>query len=487
MSDTFDESKAPAGSVMAADDFEKALVQMAMLSEGINGSNTFDATSAAYGYIKVHERLVVPRSLQAIIIAETKSIVEASALPVPKLTLLQMFSIIYANYVRLIGGDVAETSAFFIAVYRARLIKSGYLAVEKHHRAVTVDEIDWLDTAHDFQTHGLLTKMAEVDETATDADGKTVTKKVKKLVAVEGDTDLHKLSKAYLGARTETDLPVAYMKYGSNAKFKSFLSKAASAEYMAIIKHVMMCAEQYAAITYLLFRQFGHHYKSEYDQKIDIMWKATTIDKSPAYPGHALMNRTAVHSFGLKYLYLGFYRALDAKKLAETFVDRANVAPAGTAVVLTTYAGIEIMKSIVGWPNIYANYKSTIDKLAEQAVELRKDEGRKALKYHTNARLFGFTRFKIDTSYAASLAVLVKGFIQSLGKEADLSKQKALDKYAKQNPVMVKTITKVLKNMANAQVKETRVEDAFPSAMGTATRTAAITSGSASSESGDSD
>jgi len=50
----------------------------------------------------------------------------------------------------------------------------------------------------------------------------------------------------------------------------------------------------------------------------------------------------------------------------------------------------------------------------------------------------------METETAQALAPIAKGFITALGDEADLSKQKALDKRAQQNPLMVQVINNAI-------------------------------------------
>jgi len=217
---------------------------------------------------------------------------------------------------------------------------------------------------------------------------------------------------------------------------------------LAVSKHLAFSAQQYAAMTYLVFRQHGHHYKTEFDNKYNVLWRATTIDSSPMYPGNEIVHRNAIHSFGVKALHLKFYQNINLSKLADTFVDRQDVAPAGTAVVATCNAAIELMKALPVWTQMYGAYKVQIDELSIQAKKLKNAE--QAIRYHKNARLFGVQRYQLDLEIAQSLAPIAKGFIESLGPEADLSRQKALDKRAQQNPLVAALVSSVINKVTRA-------------------------------------
>lgn len=375
---------------------------LAKLVEHINGANNFSTEKAAYGYIEPGFRLVVPGTLQ--------NQIPTNMSEPANLGILSILSIAYWNYIRLRNTGATSDHALFVSIYRARLVANGYLYRSRENRSVTVDEVDYPDNCVDFSRH------------AASAGFNT----------------------ALQAATTDQGRIRVYIEHGANNNFKRFLGLCGSEMGVSIFKHLLLTANQYAACTYLVFRQFGHHYTSEYEAKYNVLWKATTLDTSIAYPGHEMMHRNAIHSFGVRSLHEKFFQLKTAGRLAETFLDRQDVSPCGTAVIGTCAAAIELMKSLPLWETLYAAYQNQIDTLAGQAQMLKNSEA--AIQYHKNARLFGKSPRKLDPNTAYSMAPIAKGFIQSLGDTSDLSKQKTLDKRAQQNPVMVELLAGVINN-----------------------------------------
>lgn len=396
-----------------------------MLFEGVNGPNTFNTESAAYGFIDKHFRLVIPSDLKQTIKSHLNTKTSIG------FTFLKMLNVAYWNFLRMVNHQVDQKNALFIALYRARLVKLGYLYVEKKDRAVALDEVDFSDATPDYFTREFDLSLLE----QKDANG-NVTRE-----AQPG----FEFTASWLAARTDAEQVQAYLRHGANREFKIFLSSLMVPENMEMAKHITFCAEQYAAMTYLVFRQMGHHYKEEYDAKYSTLWRATTLEASKHYPGHAMMHRSAIHSFGVKALHDKFFYNLKNGKLAETFVDRADVAPAGAAKVATCAAAINLMRSLPVWSGLYTSYKGQIDALMAQMEELKNAED--AIKFHKNARLFGKQRYQIDDTNANALAAVAKGFIDSLGSEADMSKQRTLNKVAAQNPAMSALVAGVINSV----------------------------------------
>lgn len=412
-------------SSISIQELKNKVAHLNYLAEGLNGPNTFSVESAAYGYIERHKRLIIPEDLRAWIGQNKISWEDKDqAASVP---LISLFSIAYWNFSRLLAGGYSKDNAMFVAVYRTRLIYMGYLYASKEDRCVTIDEVDYTTAIRDHHT-----------------------------VAYETEA---KYKQAADAAKSQEAEVAAYLEFGTNEKFKRFISALVSDEYAEMNRFLTLASNQYAAMTYLVFRQHGHHYTTELDKKLNTLWKATTLEQSPKYPGNEAVHRDAIHSFGMKALHDKFYYFLEKGKLAETFIDRQDVAPAGTAIIATCYASITLMRSLPIWSGIYAQYKEQIDKLEEQAKKLKDAKG--AIKYHKNARLFGHHRFTLDTEIAQALAPVAVGFIQSLGDEADLSQQKTLNKRAQQNPLMVNLTFGVIRTVLRRIAKSGEIAPAI--------------------------
>jgi len=426
--------------LMTADQVEGLAERALIMSEGINGPNSFSTEAAAYGYIERQWRVVVPATLRNNIVLLTRDSYTDNPRPERFINPVQHLTILYWNFLRMTTAGVNNNQAFFTAAYRARLIFLGYLYPERNDRSVTIDEVDFWDRARDFHSHE-----ARFPREARRAVGREGEPGYQAAVAAdEGNA----YGRAYLNAASDSERVRAYFEHGADNKFKRFISYALNEENLAVTKHLTFSAQQYAAMTYLVFRQHGHHYKTEFDNKYNVLWRATTIESSSRYPGNEIIHRNAIHSFGVKALHLKFFQNLRLGKLADTFVDRQDVAPAGTAVVATCNAAIDLMKALPVWNQMYSAYKVQIDELATQAKKLKNAE--RAIQYHKNARLFGVQRFQLDLEIAQSLAPIAKGFIESLGPDADLSRQKALDKRAQQNPLVTALVSSVINKVTRS-------------------------------------
>jgi len=429
--------------LMAANRIPALAERVLVLSEAINGPNQFSTEAAAYGYIERHLRVVVPNAMRNMVAMVTRDSYRNDPEPETFINPIQNLTIMFWNFVRLVNGGVNRDHAFFVAAYRARLIYLGYLYPDKATRAVTIDEVDYWDGAIDFHS-----AEARVPRRAIAAVGREGAEGyIPAQAAVEGN----EYGTAFNLATNDSERIQAYYEHGRNEKFKRFLSFALTDDNSAILKHIAFSAQQYAAMTYLVFRQHGHHYKTDFDSKYNVLWRATTIDSSPKYPGNEMIHRNAIHSFGVKALHMKFFQNIANSRLAETFVDRQDVAPAGTAVVATCHAAIELMRALPVWNQMYAAYKEQIDGLAVQARKLK--DAQRAIRYHKNARLFGEQKYTLNAEVAQSLAPIAKGFIESLGPDADLSRQKALDKRAQQNPLIASLVESVINKVVSSIAK----------------------------------
>jgi hypothetical protein len=403
---------------LTADQVLAAADKLQMLAEPINGPNSFNLEVAAYGYISREERLVIPGAL--------KSKISTDIATLPDLNIVQVMGIAMYNYVRMKRRSLSDDHALFLALYRARLVKLGYLLRNKEDRKVTVDEVDYPDNIRDphTQDYASTTAYKTAFDRETDDEGRLL----------------------------------AAMQHSSIPNFKKFLSLVF--QKPNIIAFVTMCATQLAAATYLVFRQMGHHYKADLDGKYNILWKATTLDTPTFMPANSEIHRSAIHSFGVYTLHEKFYEHYNNGRLAETFMDRADVTPCGVAVINTCWASIKLMQSLPIWSGLYQAYKTQIDQLQKQASLL--SNAKESIKYHKNARLFGVTREILDPTSAYALAPVAKGFLESMEMDADIKRQKALDKRANQNPLAVTLISSVIITVFNKIQNEGNIMKALP-------------------------
>jgi len=400
------------------DQVQEQLEKLVSIAEPVNGPNSFNLETAAYGYITRDERLVIPSAFRNRI---SQNISQA-----PNFNVVELMAITLANYIRLKRTNLSDDHALFLAVYRSRLVHMGYLLREKEDRHVTVDEVDYLDSARDY--HG------------PDYDA------------------IREYKEAFDAEPTEVGKLLAYLNHGSSAGFKKFIQFALTKT--EIFRFLTLAANQLAASTYLVFRQMGHHYKPELEQKYNTLWRATTLEIPTFMPSNGAIHRVAIHSFGMYSLHEKFFYNREERRLAETYMDRADVTPCGVAIINTCWASISLMKSLPIWPSLYRAYQTQIDDLERQANKLR--DAKEAIKYHKNAKLFGVNKSTLDPTSAYAMAPVAKGFLESMDETADIKRQKTLDKRASQNPVAVQLVQNVILNVLNRVVESADLARALP-------------------------
>jgi hypothetical protein len=216
-----------------------AIDKIVMLAEPINGPNSFNLETAAYGYITRDERLIIPSAY--------RERMPESPTDVPDLNIVEVLVIAFYNFLRLKSAGKTEDTALFLALYRARLVKLGYLMRSKENRRVTVDEVDYHEQALDH--HARL--MASSTEYRTE----------------------------FQAATNETRRIRSFIRRAPSSAFKKFVSLVLSKPDM--FQHITMVATQYAASTYLVFRQHGHHWKEDLEGKYNIMWRQQPWQNRP--------------------------------------------------------------------------------------------------------------------------------------------------------------------------------------------------------------
>jgi len=386
------------------------LDRVAIIAQDSNGPATYNVESAAYGNISNEFRLIIPNWVIPLL--------RNNALPDNlmgiNIDIIQQTQVAYMNWRRMVEENVAQDIALWIAIYRARLIKLGYLYHPAASRKVGVNEVD-------------------VDATVIDLMMNELT---------DGDGNLTQFGNAFNAARDDSGKLMAYVTFGNDNRFRRFIAYMSTK--LEMVNDIVFTAENIAASTYLVFRQFGHHYTESLREKYTRIWAATTLAEPALFPGFDMAHRNAVHSFGLKSFHDNFYRNLRLNRLAETFRDRSNVAPCGTAMTATCYATIQLMKALPFWMNLHSAYSQQVDALENEYRKM--GSGEEAIAFHKNASFFVDEAqvMKIDNSFAAVLAPLAKGFIDVAGEKSDIARQRTLDKRASQNPVMITMVSSVI-------------------------------------------
>jgi len=398
------------------------------LAEGINGPSTFDVESAAYGYIQGWQKLVVPKYVHDMLDDPALKSTSKQLAGVDAMTLLDVLFVAFCNYVKLRKGSetadadskLEERACYWIAMYRARLVKQGYLYKSKEARAVTVDELHVQESAANP-----LLKLTKADDRAA----------FSKDIAVPAQAAM--ALKAYYETITEAGPDGKPTKLTAWSRFISLY-----VDRPKVAEDIVFTAEQVSAATYLVFRQFGHHYQASLKEKYEIMWKATTLAKPEMLPDLNAVHRIAIHSFGMRALHDKFWYNYDNGKLAETYRDRSTVAPCGAAQLMTANAALSLMEALPIWNTLYMGYATQIDTVRAEAKKM--GSPRDMIVYHKNAKLFGVERKKANNEAAIPVAPIIKGWLNFQGKEAAMAGQRTLNKLAEQNPAIVTLVEAVL-------------------------------------------
>lgn len=379
-----------------------------------DGPDSFDAAQVAYGYIDSHERLIVPQYLYDRLptaLPDAKYIMEGVGI-------IHLLPMIAANTMRLKMSQMKESHAVCLATIRARLTVLGYLLKTKEARLMRIDEVDILK---------------EATEKKISAFTKDVTQCTPDILR-----DIH------------TSL-VSKHKEGKTLGVLDTLMVTGISLYAKYAKEIRMMsynAETIIAFSYLLFRQLGHHYQIEYEDKYDKLKLASKLDFPVDCPSNAALFRTAVHPFGFRAAAYLIHLREDC--LPGTVKKRLDVAPNGMAILKTTWAAFSALQSFPIANEFYRLYSNQISQLGTLMIEYDNMTSYNQLALHNFARFF-FTEDELkskpegfNVKLAEDLAPIAKGIIDAMGSNTALSKQKVLDKHADNNPLIVQAVTAVI-------------------------------------------
>lgn len=214
----------------------------------------------------------------------------------------------------------------------------------------------------------------------------------------------------------------------------------------ATLEYVNQNWLQIVALARHLFITRGHHYKPEYTDVIDRTWNATTIEapQGVILPGWDFLLSGAIHWIGPRAMMLVCEHAKNGGRLAASFINRYDAAPAGTAPIRTGWAAIESMKMATWWRDFYNLFHREVD-----ALEVAKNRtAQLGLQAHVNAKLFDWTwtRTVVSDEPVRPLAPWIMGFLDSLDKDEAIKGQKAIDKRASGGVIIRQQFTMVILN-----------------------------------------
>lgn len=266
------------------------------------------------------------------------------------------------------------------------------------------------------------------------------------------------------------------------------------------IQWVMYHADAIWAASEYVFRVRGHHYKdtikeedsykSMYNRYLEAYYQGEF--KWPASLKHIDVFRTAIHPFKMRALPRLTMHMHYHGTIANAAVTRFSGAPVGNALITTSHAGLNAMRSEIWYKSFVAVYAEEIG-FVEQAT---KAIANNKYGYHMSASLYGVTkqnRVRVDgkeytmdevKARVAVVAAACQGLIQALSSAVQnnmiskfaLSNAKALEKAAADAPTVTLKVKELVEmaisQISNASDVNTAVRLALPSANQLASTTA---------------
>lgn len=254
------------------------------------------------------------------------------------------------------------------------------------------------------------------------------------------------------------------------------------------IAWVLQHADAFWAASEYVFRVRGHHYKDT--QKEEESYKALYTRYLDAfYEGnfvwpdkirYAEVFRTAIHPFKMRALPMLTMHMMYYETLANSAVVRFSGSPVGNALVTTTYAGLNALRS-ESWFSFFATVYSEEIKFVEKATKVINDN---KYNYHMSAALYGvskLTSVEIDgneytmdqvKSRVSVVAAACQGLILALSTAVRenlitkfaLSNAKALEKAAADAP----TVTLKIRELVEMAIAAVSTAKGIPEAVRTA-------------------
>lgn len=222
---------------------------------------------------------------------------------------------------------------------------------------------------------------------------------------------------------------------------------------------VVNSAEAIWAIVEYFFRTRGHHWKKAYMELAKKMFNSGfegNLELPSALDVDALFH-TSIHPFGVAQLPKMVYHFALCAKLGNSFLLRLEAAPNGLAVITTSAAALDSLRTEAWWNAFYKNMKDQVDLVTAMSKVILADK----YSYHMSANLYNATKkntisvgsrdltLEEAKSAASPVATVVEGFINYLNEEVkqntiksfSLSNAKSLTKHASGNPSLAIKVT----------------------------------------------
>lgn len=196
-----------------------------------------------------------------------------------------------------------------------------------------------------------------------------------------------------------------------------------------------------------VFRVRGHHFLSSdaaaFTSSYETLARASLVSEICDLMPAELLYHAALH-------WVSPRKAYDLVRSGRTVVPeamkvRSNAAPAGTAIITTTAAVIDAMRSTGFYDQLHSVYAEHIDRISAMHTLIRAEPA----QYHKTCTAYDFVVLAQDAravfekaqNSGEVFAPVAYAFIQAFTKTAALGQQKALIKRADGQPVLVRALT----------------------------------------------
>jgi len=185
------------------------------------------------------------------------------------------------------------------------------------------------------------------------------------------------------------------------------------------------------------FQKTNHHYiqNDDYKNAYERHFRSAQISSLEKSYNKASIIYDSVHWMGPYMMIQWIQNNLKAQNVPRGLLLKANPPPAGTAIVFTQLAVWDQISVYPGTEDLVKAYDGYLKEMRHFANDVRTSR----LSYHVYAPLFGLkglldaTLTEKGMIAASQLAAIAQAFIDSVAKDSDISKAKALLKRAQQN------------------------------------------------------
>jgi hypothetical protein len=250
---------------------------------------------------------------------------------------------------------------------------------------------------------------------------------------------------------------IQYLERVQNAEAIFAADLKANQEAVSVMRNIAFLTPFYAE---WVFRTTGHHYISgdagTYTSKYEAIARAS-LGKIPSlsFPSE-IAYHTLFHWISPARAYEALVAQKDTERIPDAIKIRMKAAPAGTALITTSAAVFESMKTANFFPEFVQLTKGDVEEIMVFSDAIKSEP----TKWHKTPSAYGMApmseekqnRLEIFRRKAALLAPITQAYINALMKNAPLGRAKTLDKHSMSNPLLKEKAQKFFKSMAKTEV-----------------------------------